>query len=70
MVKTKGILGGNLNIRSLVPKPDEIRILLSESNIDFLCISETWLHDKIPTSTIDDILVLEGTELWEGAGVY
>lgn len=35
-VKPKGILGGHLNIRSLVPKCDEIRILLSESNIDFL----------------------------------
>lgn len=52
-VKPKGILGGHLNIRSLFPKRDEIRILLSESNIDFLCISETWLHDKIPTSIID-----------------
>ncbi len=52
-VKSKGILGGHLNIQSLFPKRDEIRILLSESNIDFLRIGETWLHKKIPTSIID-----------------
>ncbi len=28
-------------------------LLLSESNIDFLCISDTWLHKKISTSIID-----------------
>ncbi len=52
-VKPKGILGGHLNIQSLFPKRDEKRILLSESNIDFLHIGETWLHKKIPTSKID-----------------
>lgn len=52
-VKPKGILGGHLNIRSLHPKCDEIRILLIGSNIDYLCIGETWLHDKISTSLID-----------------
>ncbi|MGL5684566.1 MAG: endonuclease/exonuclease/phosphatase family protein, partial [Vagococcus fluvialis] len=53
VVKPKGFFGGHLNIRSLFPKCDEIRILLLGSNLDFLCISETWLNDRISTSMID-----------------
>lgn len=43
--KPSGILGGHLNIRSVIPKNDQIQHLLYESNLDFLCLSETWLHE-------------------------
>lgn len=52
-VKPKGIFGGHLNIRSLMPKRDEIRTLLVDSNVDFLCLSETWLHGNILTTMIE-----------------
>ncbi len=53
--KPKGILGGHLNIRSLRPKSEQINHLLSESNLDFICLSETWLHKNSP-SAADKIL--------------
>ncbi len=51
-MKPRGIFGGHLNIRSLTLKCDEIRILLTGSNLDFLCLSETWLHDNILTNMV------------------
>lgn len=39
--KLRGILGGHLNIRSLMPKLDQVHILLTESNLDYICLSET-----------------------------
>lgn len=47
------MLGGHLNIRSLLPKCDEIRMLLLGSNIHYLCIGKTWLHEGISTLAID-----------------
>lgn len=42
MSKPKGILGGHLNIRSILPKRDQIEHLLTDSNLDFfLALSET-----------------------------
>ena len=49
--KPKGILGGHLNIQSILPT--RIEHLLTDSNLDFLALSETWLHSNIPTSMID-----------------
>jgi hypothetical protein len=37
----------HLNVRSLVPKIDEVRDLIEKLKADVLCITETWLHDKI-----------------------
>lgn len=42
--KPSGLLGGHLNIRSAIPKEDQLQHLLYESNLDFLCLTETWLH--------------------------
>lgn len=53
MSKPKGILGGHLNIRSILPKRDQIQHLLTDSNLDFLALSETWLNSNIQTSMID-----------------
>lgn len=38
-IKPKGILGGHLNIRSIIAKEDRIHTLLTESNVDYLCLS-------------------------------
>lgn len=51
--KPKGIFGAHLNIRSLLPKHDEIKSLLMESNLHFLALSETWLNSKIHSNLID-----------------
>lgn len=46
----KGIKILSLNIRSLVPKYEQITCILEKYSIDFLCITETWLtgntHDN------------------------
>lgn len=34
--KPKGILGGQLNIRSFIPKRDQVSALLLDSNLDYL----------------------------------
>ena len=52
-VKPKGLFGGHLNIRSIVSKSDQIQHLLMESNLDFLCLSETWLHENSPTAALN-----------------
>ena len=51
--KPRGILGGHINIRSILPKIDQIQNLLMESNLDFLCMSETWLTSNVPTDLIN-----------------
>jgi len=48
-----GILGGHLNIRSLISKRDQISVLLMDSNLDYLCLTESWLQSNIPTNMID-----------------
>ena len=48
-----GIKFLHLNAQSCVNKLDEIRLLVLESNPDFLGISETWLHDGIDSSEIN-----------------
>ena len=50
--KPKGLLGGHLNICSLLPKNDQIKHLLLESNIDYLFLSETWLHSNSPSAAL------------------
>ena len=54
--KSSGVLGGHINVRSLLQKLPQIEILLSDSNLDFLGISETWLKESVCT----DILRIEG----------
>ncbi len=46
--KPRGLLGGHLNIRSILLKCDQVHYLLSNSNLDFLCLSETWLNMNSP----------------------
>jgi exonuclease III len=42
-----GICVGHLNTRSILPKIDDIKILLPTSMMDILTISETWLDESI-----------------------
>lgn len=51
--KPKGLLGGHLNIRSLISKSDQIQHLLLDSNLDFLCLSETWLNKNAPSAAVN-----------------
>lgn len=49
-----------MNVRSLVHKIQEIRLLLHERIIDCLCLTETWLHSLIS----DDIVSVSGYKLF------
>jgi len=46
--KPRGLLGAHLNIRSIISKTEQLTHLLANSNLDFLCISETWLQHSTP----------------------
>lgn len=48
--KPKGIFGGHLNIQSIISKTEQLEHLLTDSNIDYLCLTETWLTLNTPTS--------------------
>jgi len=43
----KGVSIGHLNTRSILPKIDEIKMILTNSNLDILTISESWLDNSI-----------------------
>lgn len=49
-LKPKGLFGGHLNVRSAVAKTDQVKHLLMNSNLDYLCLSETWLQTSTPVS--------------------
>ena len=50
--KPSGLLGGHLNICSFISKSDEIKHILVDSNLDFLCLSETWLNKNSPSAAL------------------
>lgn len=56
----KGLVIVHLNVRSLINKVDIIRYLISDSDIDCLCLTETWLRDIIS----DNLIHIEGYKLW------
>ena len=44
---------GHLNVRSLLPKKDEIQLFLQQHTCAFVFgLSETWLHDSVPTGEL------------------
>lgn len=51
--KHHGIHCAHINVNGLLHKLDEIRLLLSETKIDILAITETHLHDNITDTDID-----------------
>jgi len=50
--KPRGILGGHLYIRSMLSKHEQLKKLLMDSNVDFLCLSETWLTKTFPSTSL------------------
>ena len=48
----KGFKMAHLNVRSLYNKVDEIAYLLCKSQLDLLCITESWLDNSITDSEI------------------
>ena len=48
----KGIKFGHLNICSIFPKMDYLKILLFDKPLDVLVISETWLNDSYDNSEL------------------
>lgn len=51
--KPKGIFGGHLNVRSIISKTEQLEHLLTDSNIDYLCLTETWLTPTTPLSVFN-----------------
>lgn len=49
----KGLLFVHLNIRSLINKLDIVRQFLIDTNIDCLCLTETWLWDVITNNLVE-----------------
>ncbi len=48
----KGINVGYLNIRSLNKKLEEVVLILSEGDLEILCIGESWLNKSVPDQMI------------------
>ena len=49
----KGLKIIHMNIRSLLPKIDQIRTLLINSKIDIIILSETWLNASIDSQMVN-----------------
>jgi exonuclease III len=45
-------MGGHLNICGFISKSDEIKHIIVDSNLDFLCLSETWLNKNSPSAAL------------------
>lgn len=43
---------GHINVRSLLPKVNEIKNLILHRNLDILCLSETWLSEMVTYNSI------------------
>ena len=56
LFRQKGFKILHLNIRSLLKKVDQLRVIFNTSEVEIITISETWLKTAIPTNsvTIDD----------------
>ena len=40
------------NVRSLLPKVDEVRVICSVRKPDLICITETWLDSSVESSLV------------------
>ena len=56
----KGIKLVHINVRSLPKKIDQLRVMLHDSTIDVITISETWLKDGL----VDKLFDLNGYKLF------
>ena len=51
-LKQKGLNVVHLNIRSVIYKIDQIRMMISQAKIDVLCLTESWLNPNITDSEL------------------
>ena len=51
--KLKGFKLLHMNVRSLPKKIDQIRLMLHDSNLDVITLSETWLTDSVNSKTVN-----------------
>ena len=58
-----------MNAQSLRPKMDQVRLLLEQSKIGILGISETWLHDDDDISIDGYDIVRKDRSIRQGGGV-
>ena len=49
----KGFRIAHLNVRSLVKKIDQVRILLRDKPVDIFTVSETWLQPHLSTRLVE-----------------
>ena len=71
MGESKGLHFIHLNVRSFLPKLDEIRILARKTKTATIGITETWLDHIVTDSKIhvDDYSVLRNDQNRQGGGV-
>ena len=50
----------HINAQSLIPKSDEIKLLIENEDLDILCISETWLQPNI----LDDLISIKNYKVF------
>lgn len=50
----------HINAQSLLKKIDEFRYIFQESDVDIICISETWFRNEMP----DDMVRLDGYRMY------
>lgn len=65
----KGLHFVHLNVRSLLPKLDELRILARNTRAACICITETWLDESIFDSEIENYIVRRKDRNRQGGGV-
>ena len=51
----------HINAQSLIPKLDEIKLLIENEGLDILCISETWLQPNI----LDDLISIRNYNVFK-----
>lgn len=67
----KGLTISHINAQSLNNKLDEFRIVFEKSNIDIVCVSETWLLSSTPNSLVclDGYNLYRNDRVGNGGGV-
>ena len=67
----KGLSVGHLNTRSILPKIEELRVMLKKSKLDILTISESWLDNSVLPHEIEieNYTVIRKDRNRQGGGV-
>ena len=51
--KQKGFKLLHVNVRSLVKKMEQVKIMFHNSNMDVITLSETWLTEAVNSRTVE-----------------